>query len=141
MGAGSVSNAALVAIADASLKALNITVPAQGETRIRCFGIAGKVSKGVARLSTLALASTYLTMDGQGEVDLGRETLALRLKPLARVSGSSVSVPVVVEGPFRSAQGRLDAGGLAKVGIFIDALFGDDTPATCANAGLVPGKG
>jgi uncharacterized protein involved in outer membrane biogenesis len=141
MGAGSVSNAALVAIAAASLKALNITVPAQGETRIRCFGIAGKVSKGVARLSTLALASTYLTMDGQGEVDLGRETLALRLKPLARVSGSSVSVPVVVEGPFRSAQGRLDAGGLAKVGIFIDALFGDDTPATCANAGLVPGKG
>jgi uncharacterized protein involved in outer membrane biogenesis len=141
MAAGSISNAALVDLAAASLKALNIRVPAQGETRIRCFGIAGKFSKGVVRLSTLALASTYLTMEGQGEVDLGRETLALRLKPLARVSGSSVSVPVVVDGPFRSAQGRLDAGGLAKVGIFIDALFGGDTPATCANAGLIPGKG
>ncbi|HTI02327.1 MAG TPA: AsmA family protein [Acidisoma sp.] len=140
MGAGSLSNAALVEIAGASLKALNISVPAKGETRIRCFGIVGKVVKGVARLSTLALDSTYLQMDGQGEVDLGRETLALKLKPLARVSGSSVSVPVVVEGPFRSAQGRLDAGGLAKVGIFVDALFGGDTPATCANAGLLPGK-
>lgn len=141
MGAGSISNAALVDLAAASLKALNIRVPAEGETRIRCFGVAGTFSKGVVRLSTLALASTYLTMEGAGEVDLGRETLALRLKPLARVSGSSVSVPVVVEGPFRSAQGRLDAGALDKVGILIDALFGDDTPATCAKAGLLPGKG
>lgn len=140
MGSGSVSNAALVDLAAASLKALNIRVPADGETRIRCFGVAGTFSKGVARLSTLALASTYLTMEGAGEVDLGRETLALKLKPLARVSGSSVSVPVVVEGPFRSAQGKLDAGAFAKVGIFIDALFGGDTPATCANAGLLPAK-
>lgn len=141
MGAGSISNAALVDIAAASLKALNIRVPASGETRIHCFGIAGTISRGVATLSTLALASTYLTMAGAGQVDLGRETLDLKLKPLARVSGASVSVPVVVDGPFRSAQGKLDAGGLAKVGIFIDALFGGDTPATCADAGLVPGKG
>lgn len=137
MGAGSISNQALVDLAAASLKALNITVPAKGDTRIRCFGIVGTVDHGVAQLSTLALNSTYLQMDGQGEVDLGRETLALRLKPLARVSGSSVAVPVVVQGPFRTAQGKLDAGALQKVGILIDALFGGDAPKTCAETGLV----
>lgn len=141
MGAGSISNRALIALADASLKALNIAVPSQGETRIRCFGIVSTISKGVAQLSTLALSSTYLQMDGQGEVDLGRETLALKLNPLAQVSGSAVSVPVVVNGPFREAKGQLDAGALQKIGILLNALFGGDKPKTCADNGLLPAKG
>ena len=136
MGAGSISNQALEDIAAASLKALNITVPSHGETRIRCFGIVGTVSSGVAKLTTLALNSTYLQMHGQGDVDLGHETLALKLQPLARVSGSSVSVPVAVEGPFRSAKGQLDAGAFQKAGILLDALFGGDKSKTCAENGL-----
>lgn len=136
MGAGSISNQALIDLAAASLKALNITVPREGMTQIRCFGVAGTIDKGVAQLRTLALNSTYLQMDGQGQVDLGRERLALKLTPLARLSGASVAVPVVVDGPFRTAQGQLDAGALQKVGILIDALFGGDKPRSCAETGL-----
>ncbi|GAB0117771.1 AsmA family protein [Acidisoma sp. 7E03] len=136
MGAGSIRNQALIDLAAASLKALNIVVPRDGMTQIRCFGLAGTIDRGVASVSTLALNSTYLQLDGQGQIDLGRESLALKLTPLARVSGSSVAVPVVVDGPFRTAQGRLDAGALQKVGILLDALFGGDRPRTCAESGL-----
>jgi hypothetical protein len=120
------------------LQALGIEVPAQGETAIRCFGIVGSFNAGVGRFRTIALDSTYLQLDGAGQVDLGAETLALKLHPLARVSGSSVSVPVLVEGPLRAPQGRLDASGLDQLGLLIDAWFGGDQPQTCSDAGLPP---
>jgi AsmA protein len=135
---GSLSNAALIELASASLQALGIEVPAQGETAIRCFGIVGSFNAGVGRFRSIALDSTYLQLDGAGQVDLGAETLALKLHPLARVSGSSVSVPVLVEGPLRAPNGRLDASGLDQLGLLIDAWFGGDKPQTCSDAGLVP---
>jgi AsmA protein len=135
---GSLSNAALVELASASLQALGIQVPTLGQTAIRCFGITGSFNAGVGRFRTIALDSTYLQLDGAGQVDLGAETLALKLHALARLSGSSVSVPVLVEGPLRAAQGRLDASGLDKLGLLIDAWFGGDRPQTCADAGLAP---
>ncbi len=140
MVGGSLSNAALIELTAASLQALNITVPAQGDTAIRCFGLIGAFNKGVGRFKTIALDTTYLEMDGAGQFDLGAETVALKLHPLARLSGSSVSVPVLVEGPFRGVQGRLDASGLDKLGLLIDAWFGGDQPETCSNAGLVPAR-
>ena len=71
-----------------------------------------------------------------GQVDLGAETVALKLHPLARLSGSPVSVPVLVEGPIRAPHGRLDASGLDQLGLLIDAWFGGDQPQTCSDAGL-----
>jgi hypothetical protein len=64
--------------------------------------------------------------------------LALKLHPLARLSGSSVSVPVLVEGPLRAPHGWLDASGLDELGLLIDAWFGGDQPQTCSDAGLAP---
>jgi hypothetical protein len=78
-----------------------------------------------------------LELNGVGQIDLGKETVALKLHPLAQVSGSSVSVPVLVEGPFRDVQGRLDASGLDQLGLLIDAWFGGDRPTTCSDTGLV----
>jgi AsmA protein len=135
---GILSNAALIELASASLQALGIEVPAQGETAIRCFGIVGSFNAGVGRFRSIALDSTYLQLDGVGQVDLRAETLALKLHPLARVSGSSVSVPVLVEGPLRAPHGRLDASGLDELGLLIDAWFGGDQPQTCSDAGLAP---
>ena len=137
---GRLSNAAFVKLTSASLDALGIKAPAQGETEIRCLGLAGSFSKGVGRLRTVALETTYLQLDGAGEVDLGQETVALKLKPLAQVSGSAVSVPVLVEGPFRAIRGRLEADNLDKLGMLIDAWFGGDRPDTCSDAGLVPAR-
>ena len=135
---GSLSNAALIELASASLQALGIEVPAQGETAIRCFGIVGSFNAGVGRFRTIALDTSYLQLDGAGQVDLGAETVALKLHPLARISGSSVSVPVVVEGPLRAPNGRLDASGLDQLGLLTDGWFGGDQPQTCSDAGLAP---
>jgi AsmA protein len=135
---GSLSNAALIELASASLQGLGIEVSAQGETAVRCFGIIGSFNAGVGRFRSIALDTTYLQLDGAGQVDLGAETLALKLHPLARLSGSSVSVPVLVEGPLRAPHGRLDASGLDELGLLIDAWFGGDQPQTCSDAGLAP---
>jgi uncharacterized protein involved in outer membrane biogenesis len=134
---GKMSNAALIALASATLRALSIEVPAQGDTDIHCLGLIGAFSNGVGQFGTIAVASTYLELAGSGKFDLNTETAALKLHPMARISGSPVSVPVVVEGPLRSLQGRLDASGLDQVGLLIDGWFGGDKPATCSDAGLV----
>ncbi|GAB0112807.1 AsmA family protein [Acidisoma sp. C75] len=131
MGAGSISNAALRMIAGAALSALSIQVPASGQAAIRCLSLAGRFEKGIGEFSQIALNSTYLNVQGAGQVDFGREQVALRLHPQAEVAGARVSVPVVVAGPFRDVSGKLDAGLLQKVGFLLDGLFGGDHPRGC----------
>lgn len=138
---GQVTNAAFLQLTAAALAALGIEVPVHGETTLRCFGLAGSFDRGVARLRTIAVEATYLSLAGSGQVVLGRETLAFQLSPLAQVSGSAVSVPVVVEGPFNAISGRLDAGAFDKLGLLFSAWFGGDHPTACADAGLLPGHG
>jgi uncharacterized protein involved in outer membrane biogenesis len=135
---GRMTNAAFTMLTAASLDALGITVPAQGDTTLRCLGLVGSFDKGVGLLRTIALDTTYLKLDGSGQVDFGNETVALKLNPMAQISGASVAVPVVVEGPFHSVRGRLDANGLDKLGLFIDGLFGGDRSTACTDAGLIP---
>ena len=133
---GKFSNKALIELTAAALDALGITVPPQGETKLACFGLAGSFAGGVGTVKTIALETTYLSLQGAGQVDLGRETVAFKLQPMAQVAGSPVSVPVVVQGPFRNVSGKLDAGGLEKLGFLIDGIFGGDTSTACAAAGL-----
>ncbi len=64
--------------------------------------------------------------------------MALKLHRLAQVSGSPASVPMLVKGPCRAIQGRLDATGLDKLGLLINGLFGGNHPDTCSDAGLAP---
>ncbi len=134
---GQLSNAAFIKLTAASLDALGIHVPSQGETKFGCAGLVGSFAKGVGRFPTIALETTHLSLAGVGEVDLGQETVALKLNPQVQIAGSPVTVPVLVEGPFRAIAGRLDANGLDKLGLLIDALFGGDHPKTCSDAGLV----
>ena len=89
-------------------------------------------------MGTIALDTTYLQLDGNGQIDFAQETVALKLRPLAQISGSAIAVPVVVEGPFRGVKGRLDADGIDKLGLFIDSLFGSDRSTACIDAGFVP---
>lgn len=129
---GQLSNRALIGMTAPALEALGITVPPAGETRLACFGLIGTFASGVGTLKVIALETSYLSLEGAGQVDLGRETVALKLQPMARVVGSSVSVPVVVQGPFRNVSGALAADGLDKLGFLIDGLFGGDRSTACA---------
>ena len=133
---GQLTNKALIDMTSAALEALSITVPPQGETKLTCLGLAGSFAAGVGTFKTIALETTYLSLGGAGQVDLGRETVAFKLQPMAQVAGSPVSVPVVVQGPFRNVSGKLDADGLDKLGFLIDGIFGGDTSTACAAAGL-----
>ncbi|MCK8784248.1 AsmA family protein [Roseomonas sp. NAR14] len=140
MLAGRLSNAALTRIAAAPLEALGIEVPAAGETAIRCLGLIGDFHRGVGRMRVMALDSTYLRLRGAGQVDLGGESLEIALRPLAQVAGSPVEVPVVVSGPFRRIQGRLDADGFDRLGLLISGLLGGDRPDICGEPGLLPAR-
>lgn len=134
----SVTDLAIVSLAGPALKQLgNVSPPPNGRTTIRCFGIAGTVAGGVAKLSTIALDTGNLTVSGIGTVDLGRETVMLKLHPLAHLAGSRVAVPMVVNGGFGDLHAELDASELDKVGLLIDALFGGDHPKTCRNVRLL----
>ncbi len=135
---GSMTNAAFTMLTAPSLDALGITVPPQGDTALSCLGLAGSFEKGVGLLRTIALDTTYLKLAGSGQVDFGHETVAFKLNPMAQISGSSVTVPVVVEGPFHAVHGRLDADGLDKLGLYIDGMFGGDRSTPCTDAGLIP---
>lgn len=136
MGEGALSNAALIRVASAALEALRIEVPAVGRTAIYCLGVSGAFEGGVGLLHALALDSTHLSLLGRGEVDLAAERLELTLRPLARVVGANVEVPVVVEGPFGAVRGRLEADALDRLGFLLNALTGGDRPRACAEAKL-----
>lgn len=135
---GKLSNQAFVKLTGASLDALGIQVPQDGETAVRCLGLVGSFSKGVGHFPTIALETTHLQLEGVGQIDFGQETLALKLEPMAQVAGSAVAVPVLVEGSFRSFKGRLNATGLDKLGFVLDAMFGGDKTEACAKAGFAP---
>ena len=135
MGAGTLDDAAVREAAGPVLAALGNRVPASGETAIRCLRLDATVAAGVMRISTLALDSTALTVSGNGAVDLGAETIGLRIWPLARLSGSRVAVPVLVDGSFAAPRGRLQASALDKLALLIDAMFGGDHPRICPRGG------
>jgi uncharacterized protein involved in outer membrane biogenesis len=136
MNNGSMSNAALLSLASTTLDALGIKVPQQGETAINCLGVIGTFSKGTGRFRTLALDTPYLELSGTGQIDMGAETVALRIHPQAHMSGSSVTVPVVVDGPFGNLQPRLDASVFDQLGLLFTSWFGGNDPDTCADTGL-----
>ncbi|MBV8615525.1 MAG: AsmA family protein [Acetobacteraceae bacterium] len=99
-----------------------------GPSELRCLAARARATHGVAELAPLLLASSLLTIDGTGRVDLARETLDLHLQPQGRASGVSFSVPVTVTGGFRAPR------------------FGTSQPAAAAAGlqaalGLLAGKG
>ncbi|MBV8867817.1 MAG: AsmA family protein, partial [Acetobacteraceae bacterium] len=73
-----------------------------GQSEVRCLAARARATHGIAELGPLLLASSLLTVDGTGRVDLARETLDLHLQPQGRASGVSFSVPVTVTGGFRA---------------------------------------
>ena len=80
-------------------------------TDLRCFAVRADVKAGVATLRPMALNTAALIVDGGGEVDLGNETLNLRLRPRARIAGTGFSLPVRVSGPWRVPKAAADLSG------------------------------
>ncbi len=73
-----------------------------GRSDIRCLAVRLRATRGIAELAPLLLASSLVTLDGTGRIDLATETLDLHLHPQGRAGGISFSVPVTVQGGFRA---------------------------------------
>jgi AsmA protein len=110
-----------------------------GVTPVRCFALRLDAQHGVAEVKALLLDTNLFYLEGNGSLNLGEETLALRLRPLARLGGTGVIVPLKVQGPFRNPKVEIDAAGAAseaagiaaqasrnpQLGVIIGALGGD----------------
>jgi AsmA protein len=93
-------------------------------SEIRCLAARLTAHNGVATLNPFLLSSTLITVDGSGTVNLGGETLDLRLHPQGRVGGTGVSVPLTVSGGFANPRVTMNeaAGVKSGVEVIIGAL-------------------
>ena len=114
---------------------------------VRCFALAATLSHGTAEIGTLLLDSAALEVSGTGTVQLGAETLDLRLHPQLRLGGNGIAVPVRLTGPWRAPKTAWDGPvdhGKASFSAVIGALTQtgpaeDCGPALAAARDGVPG--
>lgn len=101
-----------------------------GSSDLRCFALRLDFQRGIGTARALELSSSLLTMSGTGSVNLGNETLALRLLPEGRVGGNSIVVPVKVTGPIAAPTTAVDSVGTAEAnaGTIAGAAIGSATP-------------
>ena len=71
-----------------------------GHSDVRCFAVRADADHGIATLRAFMLDMTHVRVTGAGTINLADETLALRLRPLIKVAGSGVVIPVRVDGPI-----------------------------------------
>jgi AsmA protein len=116
-------------------------------TDVKCFAMRADAKDGVVTIQPMALDTAALIVEGNGDVDLRRETLSLRLRPRARIGGTGIALPVRVTGPIREPSVKIDisskgVGGGALAGLIIGggkdvmgaAGGGDPCPAALARA-------
>jgi uncharacterized protein involved in outer membrane biogenesis len=98
-----------------------------GRSALRCVALRADVTHGVGDLHALLLDTVPLRLTGGGTFDLGQETLALHLLPLARIGATGLSVPVNIRGTFRAPRAAVDAASTGKGlgGIVMGALGAD----------------
>jgi AsmA protein len=80
-------------------------------TELRCFALRADLKSGIATIEPVALNTPSLIVDGDGDVDLGRETLALQVRPRAKIGGTGIAVPLRVSGPLREPSAKIDISG------------------------------
>jgi uncharacterized protein involved in outer membrane biogenesis len=115
-------------------------------TDLRCLAVRADATAGVVAVQPLALNTAALILEGSGDVDLGHETLALRLRPRTKIGGTGIALPLRVSGPLRSPSARVDiaaggGGGGALAGLLLGGKDimgagggGDPCPGALARA-------
>jgi AsmA protein len=100
-----------------------------GTSQVQCFASRMDASNGVGTFRTLMLASTLLTAEAEGSVNLGNETLSLRARTAARVGGTGLVVPLRIAGTFRSPAAAPDpAAAVAENAGTIAGAIGNKSP-------------
>jgi uncharacterized protein involved in outer membrane biogenesis len=143
MANGTVDNRLLGSTLGSVLRAVNLLdlVGRGGTSQVQCFALRVDASHGVATVRSLVLVSSLLTMDGGGSMNLGAETLDLRVRPQTKVVGTGIVVPLKITGSFRSPSTTPDAAGAVtqNAGTVAGTVLGSTTPLG-AIAGALGGK-
>ncbi len=125
---GAVDNRVLGSTLEAVLREISLLdlVGRGGTSQIQCFAMRVDAVNGVATFRTLVLASSLLTMDGGGSINLAAETLDMRVRAQARLAGTGLVVPLHVEGSLRSPSAKTDTAGavVANAGTVVGLLSG-----------------
>jgi AsmA protein len=77
-------------------------------TGLRCFALRADAKSGVVTVDPFALDTAALILEGSGDIDLGRETVGLRLRPRAKIGGTGIALPLRVSGPMRDPSTKVD---------------------------------
>jgi len=85
--------------------------PGTGRSELRCFAVRLDADHGIAAVRAFYLSVSRLRVAGSGSVDLGRETLSLRLRPFVEVAGTGLVVPIRVGGTFRKPTSSINPAG------------------------------
>ncbi len=132
MANGTIDNRLLGSMLGKVLDAVNALdlVGKGGTSELKCFALRMDAQKGVGAIKALALSSSLLTMSGAGTVNLGSETLAMALRPQARVARTDVVIPVAVSGPILAPSVKVNdlAAAEANAGTVAGVVLGNATP-------------
>jgi len=80
-------------------------------TDLRCFAVRADASAGVVTIQPAALNTAALILEASGDIDLGHETLALRVRPRTKIGGTGIALPLRVSGPIRAPSAKIDISG------------------------------
>ena len=129
---GTVDNRLLGSTLGSVLRAVNLLdlVGRGGSSQVQCFAARLDASHGIATVRSLVFASSLLSMDGDGSLNLGNETLDLRVRPETRIAGTGLVVPLRITGPFRSPSSAPDPAATVaqNAGTVAGAVLGSTTP-------------
>jgi hypothetical protein len=132
MAGGTIDNRVLGSVLGKVMESLNALelVGKGGTSEVKCFALRMDARHGVAAIKPLALSSSLLTMTGLGTVNLSAETLAMALRPQARVAGTGLVIPIAVSGPIRDPIVKVNDLGAAEAnaGTVAEAVIGNATP-------------
>ncbi|MBV9735180.1 MAG: AsmA family protein [Acidisphaera sp.] len=112
---GAVGNGLIEALFGDTLRAGHLPVDVlrqSGKNAVRCFAARFDAAHGEADVRALTLDTTRLRVSGSGSIDLRDRTLALHLRPLVKVAGSGIVVPLLVSGPWHAPTTRFDPTGV-----------------------------
>ncbi|MBV1832780.1 AsmA family protein [Novacetimonas pomaceti] len=100
-----------------------------GALPLRCFGLHMDMANGQAKVDTIGLQTSVLSMTGSGTVGLASYALDLHLLPQVLVGGTGASIPVQVGGSLSAPHPRMDAkaDGRYAIGLLLGGSSGNST--------------
>ena len=125
-------------------------------TVLNCVASRFDIKKGVATSRVLLVDTEYSTVVGEGSLDLGKETLAMKFSPQSKSATLNLAVPIKIGGTFAQPTFRPDElatarrlGGLLGAALFPPAALlalgdmgsGDDNPCLKIAQGQQGGGG